>query len=140
MKSALFLFALPLTLLACGEEEKQSSKAENCSLSLDGIEGSEWLYLKEEVGKESRPDFKSRLKFLKEDGKLKAKYTVGSFADMYDYNCTKKTSAEGKEEIICRSPPDYEQWCETMIVNNKKFTYRADLDFNFKKKLNLYFR
>ena len=26
------------------------------------------------------------------------------------------------------------------IKNNKKFTYKADLDFNFKKKLNLYFR
>ena len=26
------------------------------------------------------------------------------------------------------------------IKNNKKFTYRADLDFNFKQKLNLYFR
>ena len=120
MKSALFLFALPLTLLACGEEEKKVSKAETCSLSLDSIEGSEWLYLKEEVGKESRPDFKSRLKFYKEGGNLKAKYTVGSFADMYEYNCNKKTNAEGKEEIICKSPPDYEQWCETMIVNNKK--------------------
>ena len=119
MKSALFLLSLPLTLLACGEEEKKVIKVEACSLSIDNLEGSEWLYLKEMNGQESKPDLQSRLKYYKEDGLLKAKYTVGSFSDVYVYECSKQAGIQG-EEIVCKTAPDYEQWCETMAVNNKK--------------------
>ena len=120
MKSSVVLFMLPFTLVACGEEEKKVTKAETCSLSLDNLEGTEWLYLTEEVGKEPRPNLRSRLKFTAEDGKMIAKYTVGSFADMYDYTCTRSAGEGKKDEVICRTKPDYEQWCETFAVNNKK--------------------
>ena len=49
------------------------------------------------------------------DGGLQAKYTVASLSDMYDYSCTK--TAEG---LTCRQAPDYEQWCETLMVNGRK--------------------
>lgn len=125
MKPSLVLFTLPLAFVACGEEDKTVTKTETCSLSLDNLEGTEWLYLKEEIGKESRPDFRSRLKFQSEGGKMIAKYTVGSFADIYDYTCNRVSGEAKKDEVICKTEPDYEQWCETLAVNNKKCSLKT---------------
>jgi hypothetical protein len=107
-------------LLACEDKSSSSKSSEpaiNCDLSVDSLAGTEWTLLRSEKGKEDTPELRSRVKFYEEDSKVKAKYTVGSLSDMYEYDCT---SSEGK--LNCAQAPDYELWCATLMANNKKCT------------------
>ena len=105
--------------MACGEQEKAETETEvvQCDLSLDGLTDSEWLFLREINGQDPEPDAKSRLKFVSADGKMSAKYTVGSLSDMYDYSCEK---SEKGDQLVCRTEGDIAQWCQTLMSSNRK--------------------
>jgi len=96
------------------EEPKVKEKVSSCDLSYDKLNDSEWLFLRSEQGKPDSPDIKSRIKFYN-DGSLKAKYTVASLSDLYEYSCTE---IEGR--LICKQTPDFQRWCETLMANGRK--------------------
>ncbi len=94
--------------------------AGDCTLSLDGIAGTEWLYLRANPDKSESPDIKTRLKFVSEGGAIHAKYNVGSLSDMYDYTC----AVEG-DEMVCKQQPNVVEWCKAMIAAGDECTAEA---------------
>ncbi len=104
---------------ACEENKKgftvgSAGDAEGCTLSLDTLADSEWLFLKALPDKSEVPDISTRLKFESKDGKLAARYNVGSVSDMYDYDC----EVVG-EELHCKEPPKVKDWCQAFEAGGK---------------------
>jgi hypothetical protein len=89
--------------------------AGECSLTLDSLTDTEWLYLRANPDKSETPDVKTRLKFVQQDGNLVAKYNVGSLSDMYDYTC----STEG-EELVCKQEANAMAWCQARLADGKE--------------------
>lgn len=118
------LLALTMGAALTGCEEKsttlgggEKAAPAGCDVSFASLPGSEWVFLKANPDKTEVPDHSTRLKFVKTDGKLKAKYNVGSVADMYDYRCEEK----GKE-VICREDPKPKDYCQAFIAGGKECT------------------
>lgn len=82
-----------------------------CSLTIDSLADTEWLFLKANPDKTEVPVHTTRLRFESKDGALVAKYNAGSASDMYDYTCTK----EGEEQI-CREEPKVKDWCQALVA------------------------
>jgi hypothetical protein len=121
LKHMLWLGAGALMLASCDGSEGGmtlgNTTAEGCTLSLDGIVGTEWLFLKADPDKTEVPDIKTRLTFVQEDGKTVARYNVGSLSDFYDYPC----EVVG-EELICKQEPSVENWCMAILANGEECT------------------
>ena len=116
------LFCLSLLLVACNDEaskESTSDKKEEpaCTLETSKLNDTEWLLLDTNTNK---PQLRSRLKFYKDEGGQKAKYSVGSNSDMYEYYCK-----EDGDNLVCKQKPDYQKWCETLRSQRKKCTIGA---------------
>ena len=87
-----------------------------CSLALDGLADTEWLYLDTNpTDKSNFPNIKTRLKFVQEGGNTIAKYNVGSLSDMYDYSC----AVEG-EELVCKQDANVMAWCQARLADGKE--------------------
>ena len=87
-------FGLAALVALTGCEEKSSKMtlggnqdAGACDLGLDSLAGKDFVYLELKPDKSEVPTHKSRIRFFEEEGTLKAKYNVGSVADMYTYEC-----------------------------------------------------
>jgi hypothetical protein len=108
-------------LLGCdGGEDKPtltvgSGGTGECGLSLDGLAGTEWLFLDTRPDKTDFPNLKTRMKFVTQGDKLIAKYNVGSLSDMYDYTCT----ANG-EELVCKQAANVTAWCQARLADGKE--------------------
>ncbi|MEL6344055.1 MAG: hypothetical protein AAFV53_13130 [Myxococcota bacterium] len=126
MNRVLIVLAGLLTLGCDGGEKKDGltlgagAGADECALTFDGLDGSEWLYL--DVNPADKSEFtnhtKGRLKFVKEGGDLIAKYNVGSLSNVYDYICEEKG-----EELICRqrlTDAEVELWCRAFLANGQE--------------------
>ena len=104
-----------LALGACDESKKggftvgEKNEAASCTLDINGLGGTEWLFLKANPDKTEVPDPTIRVKFVSEGGKTIAKYNVGSNTAMYDYNCTLKG-----EELTCKEDPKVKDWCQAL--------------------------
>src|SRR5687768_16761981 len=100
-KPALIGGSLVLGLSACEDKNPKITLGREavgeCSLSFDTLADTEWLFLKANPDKTEVPDPSTRLKFVSEGGAMKAKYNVGSVADMYTYDCERKES-----ELVCK--------------------------------------
>jgi hypothetical protein len=109
-----------MVVFAAGcEDEKQGPSLNGprhtgCDLSMESLPDTEWVILKINPDKTEVPDHSARLKFVTEDGKLKAKYNVQSVADMYTYRC------EGKEDrVTCREKPRVKDFCQALVAGGK---------------------
>lgn len=117
------LLIIPLTLTVACEEKKSNkltlgTQAADCSLTLDGLSGTNWVIEKINPDKSVEPDKGTRLQFNTEDGKLVAKYNVGSLSDMYDYPCESKG-----DEIICREgDPHPKDFCQALLTGGAECT------------------
>ncbi|NOY27649.1 MAG: hypothetical protein GXP62_17425 [Oligoflexia bacterium] len=107
---------LPLVLLSC--EEKGSGivmggagAVANCDLTIATLPDTEWVIYKILPDKTEAPDYKTRMKFFKEDGQLKVKYNVGSLSDIYTYGCEEKDN-----ELTCREEARPKDWCQALLV------------------------
>ena len=108
-------------LLGCDDGNKTpgqaaGSGAGECSLAMDGLADSEWLFLDTNpADKTDFPNIKTRMKFVTEGDKLIAKYNVGSLSDMYDYTC----GVEG-EELVCKQAANVTAWCQARLADGKE--------------------
>lgn len=115
------LMLLFLTALTACEERSNSLNLNApqegaCALSNETLAGTTWLYnkLAADGSGVRTPDVQTRMKFYQEDGILKAKYTVGSYSDVYEYHCFEKAG-----EWACFEPPKYKDWCQALTVHQK---------------------
>lgn len=110
-----------LVLTACEGEDKGGMKVgavdhEGCDLSADSLPDSEWVIKKINPDKTEEPDSSARLKFITEDGQLKAKYNVQSVADMYTYRCEKTK----EDKLTCREKPRVKDFCQALEAGGGK--------------------
>jgi len=119
--AARLALGLSLGVLAVACEEKKAGPSLNdpghsgCELKLETLPGTEWVILKINPDKSEMADHGARLKFVTEDGKLKAKYNVQSVADMYTYRC------EGKDDrVTCREKPRVKDFCQALVAGGKE--------------------
>lgn len=120
----LILLLPALALTACEQKSSGivvggSGSAGECALSLDGLEGSQWVMLKAQPDKTELPDIKTRMSFLSEDGALKVKYNVGSLSDVYTYTCTKNAAGD---ELTCREIARPRDWCQAYLTGGAECT------------------
>lgn len=113
-------FGLAALVALTGCEEKSSKMtlggnqdAGACDLGLDSLAGKDFVYLELKPDKSEVPTHKSRIRFFEEEGTLKAKYNVGSVADMYTYECR---MSSGGDKLICGEKPKVKDWCQAMLV------------------------
>ena len=89
------------------------SKSGDCALTLDGLDGTEWVYLRANPDRTDTPDpMQGRIKFTTKDGKTTAKYNVGSRSDMYEYTCDAATETR----MICREDSHAKDYCQALAV------------------------
>ena len=112
-------------LTGCGDDKKEKkgmvlgSKSGDCALTLDGLDGTEWVYLRANPDRTDTPDpMQGRIKFTTKDGKTTAKYNVGSRSDMYEYTCDAATETR----MICREDSHAKDYCQALAVADKECT------------------
>ena len=117
--------ALLFTLIGCGGEETDKKritlgkKSGECALSFDSLDGTEWVYLRANPDRTDTPDpMQGRMKFGTEDGKITAKYNVGSRSDIYEYACDTPTETR----MICREKSHAKDYCQALAVADKDCT------------------
>jgi hypothetical protein len=111
------LLALNIGCSGGEPESKPKAAAPSCSLNLDSINNTEWLYLRANPDKTETPDELTRLKFYTEGKDLKAKYNTGSFSEMHTYECSRNAG-----EMKCVTKPDAVKVCAALLVGGKKCT------------------
>ena len=123
-KSTVFA-VLMFALTGCGDDKKEKkgmvlgSKSGDCALTLDGLDGTEWVYLRANPDRTDTPDpMQGRIKFTTKDGKTTAKYNVGSRSDMYEYTCDAATETR----MICREDSHAKDYCQALAVADKECT------------------
>ena len=120
MKRLLLISAPALIALTACEEKTTSFGAEEeasaCPHTTENLTGT-FLYnkLAADGSGDRTPDEQTRVKFYDEDGKKKAKYTVGSFSDVYTYTCEIKG-----EELYCAEDLKLVDYCKSMMVVDKE--------------------
>lgn len=97
--------------LVIGDDGKKG-----CELSVDTLPDSEWVISKINPDKSTTPDHSARVKFVTEDGQLKAKYNVQSVADMYTYRCEKTK----EDRVTCREKPRVKDFCQALEAGGSK--------------------
>jgi hypothetical protein len=124
MKRLLLVSAPALIALTACEEKTTSFGAGDgteaaCPHTTETLAGTTWLYnkLSADGTGDRTPDNQTRLKFYDEGGKTKAKYTVGSFSDVYTYDCQMKG-----EELYCAEELKLVDYCKSMLVVDKDCT------------------
>lgn len=113
-------------LTGCGGGQAPEETAA-CDLNLDTLVGRTF------VMQEAQPDGKTykenpitRLRFVQEDGALKAKYTVGSLSDVYDYECSILEKG-GNRELFCAEKERPTDWCQALEVHEAGSCTKAKL-------------
>lgn len=116
------LLGLVAALSLAGCEDKKGgltvgdAGADGCELTVEGLTDSEWIIEKINPDKTTTPDHSARIKFITEDGKLKAKYNVQSVADMYTYRCEKVKD----DKVTCREKPRVKDFCQALEAGGSK--------------------
>jgi hypothetical protein len=117
--------ALFLSLSGCGGDDASKKtitmgkKSGECTLSFDGLDGTEWVYLRANPDRTDTPDpMQGRMKFSAEAGSITAKYNVGSRSDMYEYECDSPTETR----MICREKSHAKDYCQALAVAGKTCT------------------
>ena len=120
------LTCLALTTMGCGDEEKtELTTKETCSLKLDKLDGTEWVYL-DTSQRPALPSTRARIKFYTENNRIMAKYNSLSFAEMYDYECKLDSQAN---QLQCNTVPKAEEVCKAYLAGEKKCTPNAMAKF-----------
>lgn len=113
--------SLSIGLMACEEKGNSLNLGEEptgaCAITLDNLDGTTWLYDKLEPSGERKPDEQTRMKFVTQDGQLVSKYTVGSYSDVYDFECRKNGDGD---ELECFEKPKVKDWCQALMVSGKE--------------------
>ncbi|MBT3219453.1 MAG: hypothetical protein HN348_10210 [Proteobacteria bacterium] len=99
-------------LTGCPE---QGQMREICSESFDTLDGSTYVMLEAMPDKSEVPNPMARMKFYKEEGNLKVKYTAKSLGDVFTYECAKRGTGD-KEELVCKETPRLVEWCTALLV------------------------
>ena len=116
-RSLLLLATLSFSFVGCGgEEEKKKgltlgSKASSCDVTNSTLAGTEWLYLNTTPDGTSPDPVMGRMKFLEEDGQLKAKYNARSKSSVYDYDST-----VGEKKVTCKEEALPTDWCRALLA------------------------
>ncbi|MEC7984596.1 MAG: hypothetical protein VX278_05500 [Myxococcota bacterium] len=112
---------MSLFFFACGDSKPKEQKSTKiCDLSLDDLNGTQWVYARAVGSAEPEPDVKIRLKFQKKGDKLTAQYNASSPFEMYDYKCISKPT-----EIKCSTVPKPVDVCLAYLAADKKCTRNA---------------
>ena len=120
-----FFAALFTLFVGCGEDDSSTKKvtlgqkAGECNVTMDSLDGTEWVYLRANPDRTDTPDpMQGRVKFTKDGDKLTAKYNVGSRSDMYEYACEEP----GEKRMICREAAHAKDYCQALAVADKECT------------------
>jgi hypothetical protein len=111
------LFLVATVLLGCGGETSETPDAEACDLSFDTLDGKSFAMLEALPDASYRENVQARMRFVKTDGELVAKYTVMSVSDVYDYECSAPTGEGGDAEMYCAEKERAQDWCQALLVN-----------------------
>ncbi|MBN2800757.1 MAG: hypothetical protein JXX28_16570 [Deltaproteobacteria bacterium] len=113
MRHTLIFSLLALTACSRGGATKST-----CDVTVDTLDGTQWAMLEAMPDKTDRENPKARMRWFKEDGKLKVKYTAASLGDVYTYTCELK--GEGADvEARCAEQARIRDWCQALEVNKK---------------------
>ncbi len=115
----LWMWLLGCSMLGGGES------ASSCDLSLDNLGGSTWVMLQAQPDKSERPNPQARIRFEGSGEDLKAKYTVMSVSDVYEYPCTLQVNEEGGKELFCAEEQRLVDWCQAILVADELCTKKA---------------
>lgn len=126
MKRTVWLVAtIGLALTACEPSGNSlnlpEDGVEDCKYQTwDDLNGSTWVYnmLATDGSGTREEDIKTRVMFFKEGEQLKAKYTVGSYSDVYTYTCNERAG-----ELACFEEPKVKDWCQALMVVDKECTF-----------------
>jgi len=124
-KSTMIALSFLLFSAGCGEDKEPKKTltlgqaAGDCSLALDGLDGTEWIYLRANPDRTDTPDpMQGRIQFKTVEGQITAKYNVGSRSDIYEYEC----EAPGEKRMICREKAHAKDYCQALAVAGKECT------------------
>ena len=117
--------ALVFAIAGCDGDKKEKkgmtlgSKSGECGLTLDGLDGTEWVYLRANPDRTDTPDpMQGRIKFKTENGQTSAKYNVGSRSDIYEYDCETPKGTK----MVCREKSHAKDYCQALAVVDKECT------------------
>jgi hypothetical protein len=82
-----------------------------CRLDLDGLDGSEWLFLEARVDGSQGPTPAYRMRFADSEG-LTLRYNIGSLSEMYTYHCTERGDA-----LVCLTEAQPRAWCQSLMAS-----------------------
>lgn len=111
------LLATCCLIVACGGSSSTSTtpKKAACDLTLETLADKTFVMLEAQADKSDKENPQARLKFVKEDGKTIAKYTVKSLDHVYDYECEKSR----ENELMCLAEPNIAAMCIALEVNKE---------------------
>ena len=119
------IVALVTMVIGCGGDDSSKKKvtlgqkAGECDVTMDTLDGTEWVYLRANPDRTDTPDLmQGRIQFAKTGEQLTAKYNVGSRSDMYEYAC----EAPGEKRMICREKSHAKDYCQALAVADKECT------------------
>lgn len=107
-----------LSLLACqdGGTFVVKEAPEGCGVTMDTLDGTVWVMAEAMPDRTDRPNPQARLKWYRENGEQRVKYTVKSLADVYTYSC--KKIRDGKE-WQCGEIPRVRDWCQALETHEE---------------------
>lgn len=102
-------------LTGCGGGQASDETAA-CDLNIDNLTGRTFvMHEAQPDGKSYKENFTTRLRFVQEDGGLKARYTVGSLSDVYDFECSTIEKGNSRQ-LFCAEEERPGDWCQALEV------------------------
>jgi hypothetical protein len=126
MFSRMFLGLACVQLTACNlklaDTTVTDEEGPTCDLKLTELVGTEWVYAEALPGdKGEKPQYKTRARFEDKDGKMIAKYTVGSLADVYEYQCESKVNSKTQaDELVCKQEASIDNFCMAVMAGGER--------------------
>ena len=108
------LLTAALALPACEERKKFTAGGDvgECNVTNQTLAGTQWVMWEAMPDGPNRANPRARMKFYKEEGKLKVDYSVGSPYEIHSYDCY-----VGEKEVNCFEEPKLFDWCLSLEVH-----------------------
>lgn len=110
---------LALTLLTgCGGGgEGAGVSADACDLGFDTLEGRTFVMAEAQPDQTYKDNPMARVKFVKGENGLEAKYTAKSISDVYTYFCNDPKGEGEEREMYCAEKERPKDWCQALEVH-----------------------
>ncbi|MFK7927974.1 MAG: hypothetical protein AB8H79_07280 [Myxococcota bacterium] len=111
--TAVLALTAAFAVSGCDEGRKITAGGgvQECSITNQSLNDTQWVMWEAMPEGPNRANPLARMKFFKEDGKLKVDYSVGSPYEMHSYDCF-----VGEREVNCMEEPKLFDWCLSLEV------------------------